>query len=366
MIKVLVVDDSALMRKMVTDMLNSFSDVEVIGQARDGQDAIAKIESLKPDVVTMDIEMPVMDGITALERVMATHPTPVIMLSSLTQAGASSTIKCLELGAVDFVGKPSGSISLDIEQVKSDLYLKVRAASKAKLSVLSTAKRPFIAAEMALGRTPSVSTNPSRSTTHRGLLFIGSSTGGPKALHAVLPYLHANLGVPIVIVQHLPEGFTGMLASRLNQECPFEVREAKEGDILKPGTALIAPGGKHLKFDTKGVATFGTEPPVNGVKPAIDITLTSLVPLYGRNMVGVILTGMGKDGAASMKLLSEKNGVTLAESEETCVVYGMPKAAFELGAVSKMVRLEKMAEEIRKSVNLIHPSNQDTKLGDVA
>lgn len=353
MIRVLVVDDSALMRKMVTDFLHAYPEIQVVGQARDGADALSKIPVLKPDVITMDIEMPQMDGITALRKIMSTNPLPVIMLSSLTQDGAASTIKCLELGAFDFVGKPSGSISLDINHVAEELYHKVKAAASRK--VVKPVPGPLTLA----------STMPSKKTaagSRRGLVFIGSSTGGPRALHSVLPYLPADLGVPIIIVQHLPENFTTMLATRLNEICPFEVREAKDGDALKPGVALIAPGGKHLKFDHAGIARITAEPPVNGVRPAIDITMTSLIPLYGNYMVGVILTGMGKDGAASMKILHEKRGITLAESEETCVVYGMPKAAYELGAVTKMVRLENMANEIK----IATASLSAAKVGGVA
>ncbi len=338
-IRVLVVDDSAFMRKMVTEILMRDSSICVIGQARDGAEALLKIETLRPDVVTLDIEMPVMDGITALSEIMQRFPTPVLMLSSLTQMGAEATLKCLDIGAVDFIGKPSGAISLDIDKISTDIIAKVKAASGAQIA----AKRP--AREVR-----KLNNEPARSTKDKiSALMIGSSTGGPRALQQVIPLLPANLGVPIVIVQHMPVGFTKSFAARLDQTSAFTAREAVDGDRLQPGLILVAPGGRHLVFDSNGVAKLTEEPPIHGVRPAVDVTLFSLCALYGANLMAVILTGMGKDGARAMKQLSDKGGLTVAEDESSCVVYGMPKAAVDLGAVRSLLPLSEIAAEITRA-----------------
>lgn len=342
-IRVLVVDDSALMRKVVSDMLSSRSDIEVVGQARDGQDALNKLGVLRPDVLTLDVEMPVMDGITALKEIMSREPMPVVMLSSLTQDGAETTLKCLEIGAVDFVAKPSGSNSFDVKLVSDQLYAKVKAAYGARFAIANSDPKKLSIVQVS-------KTDGTKVSKRQGLVFIGSSTGGPKALHAILPQLHADLGVPIVVVQHLPDTFTKMLAKRLNDECSYEVREAVDGDTLQPGVALIAPGGKHLKFNSDGIARLSDGPSLHGVKPAIDITLSSLVPIYGRHLVASILTGMGRDGAEALKVVRDCGGTTFAEDESTCVVFGMPRAAQELGAVMKMLPIGSFALQIQMAI----------------
>ena len=340
-IRVLVVDDSAFMRKMVSEILARDPGVCVAGQARDGADALVKLEALRPDVVTLDIEMPVLDGIGALTEIMRRRPTPVLMLSSLTQAGAEATLRCLELGAVDFIGKPSGSISLDIEKIDAELIHKVKGAAGARIH----AHRPA----------PSVLPVRSRQDAARksadkiAVLAIGASTGGPRALQQLIPMLPTDLGVPIVIVQHMPPGFTASLAQRLEQMSSFVVREAAPGDRLKAGQILVAPGGHHLQFDAGGVARLTQEPPIHGVRPAVDITLASLAHLYGSRLLAVLLTGMGKDGARAMKQVVDKGGLTLAEDETTCVVYGMPKAAFDFGGVSRLLPLPEIAPAIARA-----------------
>ncbi len=338
-ITVLVVDDSAFMRKMVTDILSHDSEITVVGQARDGNDALAKAQQLKPNVITMDIEMPVRDGISALTEIMKSYPTPVVMLSSLTQAGAEATLRCLELGAVDFIGKPSGSISLDIAKVAEELIAKVKAAATSRLR---RAHHALVTA------TPSVYC---RRPQHEpiSLLAIGSSTGGPQALQQVIPMLPADLGVPIVVVQHMPPGFTASLAKRLATTSPFTASEAVEGDRLRPGHIFVAPGGRHLEFSGHGIAHITDDPPVHGVRPSVDVTFASLIKAYGASMLGVILTGMGRDGARATKQLFDKGGLTLAEDESSCVVYGMPKAAFEMGGVSCMLSLTEIAPAIARA-----------------
>jgi len=347
-IKVLVVDDSAFMRKMVCEILSRDPDLCVVGQARDGVDALLKLE-LQPDVITLDVEMPVLDGFGTLAEIMRRRPTPVVMLSSLTQHGAESTLRCLELGAVDFVGKPSGSISLDIEKVAIDLIAKVKAAAKARLRSAAEISPASAPAPSRQSLTPSrqsrkgdLSPNKTRNS-NAGVLVIGASTGGPRALQTLVPALPANLRLPVVIVQHMPAGFTASLAQRLDAISPLEVREAAEGDLLKPGRILVAPGGRHLEFEKDGTARLTDAPPVHGVRPSVDVTLASLTRLYGARITAVLLTGMGRDGARGLKAIHDLGGDTFAEDETTCTVYGMPKAASELGGVGCLLPLPQIA-----------------------
>ena len=337
-IKVLVVDDSAFMRKMVCEILGRDPDLCVVGPARDGADALLKLETLRPDVITLDVEMPVLDGYGTLAEIMRRRPTPVVMLSSLTQRGAEATLRCLELGAVDFVGKPSGSISLDIEKVAADLSAKVKAAAKARL--LPVSAHPVSAPPVPV---PARETRLGRSQTRGGVLVIGSSTGGPRALQTLIPGLPADLGVPVVIVQHMPPGFTASLAQRLDGISPLTVREAADGDCLKAGLILVAPGGRHLEFDLDGRAHLTDAPPVHGVRPSVDVTLASLTRQYGPRITAVLLTGMGRDGARGLKMVHDLGGSTFAEDETTCTVYGMPKAAVELGGVGCLLPLPQIA-----------------------
>lgn len=344
-IRVLVVDDSAFMRKMVSEILARDPGLCIAGQARDGADALAKLVTLQPDVITLDVEMPVLDGFGTLAEIMKRRPTPVLMLSSLTQAGADATLRCLELGAVDVVGKPSGSISLDIEKVAAELIGKVKAAASANLTRRKIAPRQ----EAPLAAPPKMPSGHEKlSGRHEkfSVLAIGASTGGPRALQTLIPALPADLGLPIVIVQHMPPGFTASLARRLEQTSPFTAKEAANGDKLHPGQILVAPGGHHLEFDAGGIARLTAEPPIHGVRPAVDITFASLAQIYGVHLLAVLLTGMGKDGARGLKLIHDKGGRTLAEDESTCIVYGMPKAAFDLGGVGSLLPLPEIAPAI--------------------
>ncbi len=352
-IRVLVVDDSAFMRKMVSEILARDPALCVVGQARDGEDALVKLAALQPDVITLDVEMPVLDGYGTLAQIMQRRPTPVLMLSSLTQAGADATLRCLEMGAVDVIGKPSGAISLDIEKIAAELIAKVKAAAEASVSS-RTAGSPLPVADKTPGLRLAAATPTSGSELRAGrdqikALVIGASTGGPRALQALVPALPADLGVPIVIVQHMPAGFTASLARRLEQTSPFTAKEAEDGDRLRPGQILVAPGGFHLQFDAGGAARLSTEPPIHGVRPAVDITFASLARLYGAHLLAVLLTGMGRDGARGLKLIQDGGGRTLAEDETTCVVYGMPKAAAEMGGVGALLPLPALAPAIAKA-----------------
>ncbi len=335
-IKVLVVDDSALMRQFIGDILRSDPRLEVVGTARDGKDCLAQIKSLKPDIVTLDVEMPVMNGLEALEEIMKTTPMPVVMVSSLTQEGAETTFKALALGCVDFIGKPSGTISLNIRDVGQDLIEKVVAASTAKVI------RPT-ASHRSSPRAINVPVNTGRID----IVAIASSTGGPMALSDLMPKLPKDFPAPIVITQHMPKEFTSSFAKRLNDASQIEVLEGFDGLTLKPGRAVIAPGGSHLLVKRRtgaAVCALSDAPPVLSVKPAANIMFQSVAEQYGGNVLSVILTGMGRDGTDGAIALKKRGAYVIAESQKTCVVYGMPKAAIDAGVVDEVLPLYDIPE----------------------
>lgn len=339
-INVLVVDDSAYMRKVISGMLESDEEISVIDTARDGLDAVEKVKSLKPDVVTLDVEMPKLDGLSALEKIMAEYPIPVIMLSSLTQEGSETTVKALTMGAFDFVGKPSGTISLDIEKVKEDLISKVKMAVKARIRNF---QRPLFRTveKSKIFQPPTVSTS-----SPNKIVVIGSSTGGPNALQQVVPKLPENLQAAVLIVQHMPPGFTKSLASRLNDISQLTVSEAQEGDIIQTGRAYIAPGGYHMILRSKNIIGLNQDPPVHSVRPSVDVTLESVVNFYNSKIIGVILTGMGYDGSKGITLVKKMGGKSIAQDEATCVVYGMPRIIVEMGKADKVLPIQNVADEI--------------------
>lgn len=349
MIKVLIVDDSAFMRKVLSDLFTAEPDFTVLDTARDGKDAIDKIKRLKPDVVTLDVEMPVMDGLNALEIIMRETPTPVVMVSSLTREGADSTIKALEKGAVDFVAKTAGPIS-SIDNIRTDILAKCRAAARANVSQLIRKEplRPQLPEHSPVKFTP-----PSDEL----ILAIGTSTGGPRALQEILTHLPGNLPCGVVIVQHMPPGFTKSLSDRLNSLCALTVKEAENNDPVVPGTVLIAPGNYHLTLERQGGRTLvklNQEPPIGGHRPSVDPMMESVANLYGSRATGVILTGMGHDGSRGMKAIKNRQGYTIAEDQSTCVVYGMPKSAVELGIIDKVVPLPGIASEIVRHLQTKH------------
>lgn len=345
-VRVLVVDDSALMRKLISQMLANAPGIEVVGTASDGGMVLARVRALQPDVLTLDVEMPGMDGLACLETLMQERPTPVVMVSSQTAEGAEVTLSCLQRGAVDFVQKPSGSISLNIGQREAEIVTKVRAAARARVRTAAappSAPRP--AERGAFVRRASKS--------DMAVVAIASSTGGPNTLHTLLPRLSAEPNAAYVLVQHLPVGFTRALANRLDRECLLQVREAREGDTLERGRMLVAPGGRHLLIDAPGRVAFSDDPPLWGVRPAADVTLRSLAAAFGSRVIGVVLTGMGRDGALGMKAIQSAGGVCLAQDEASCVLYGMPRAAVEIGAVTQVVTLDTMAETILAHVSAL-------------
>ncbi|NYF24249.1 chemotaxis response regulator protein-glutamate methylesterase [Sporosarcina sp. JAI121] len=369
--KALVVDDSAFMRKLISDFLTGHPGIEVIGTARNGKEAVEKVGSLKPDVVTMDIEMPIMNGLDALREIMSNHPVPVVMLSSTTKIGAENTILAMAYGAVDFVAKPGGAISLNLHEVKEEILGKVLAAAEVRMSTLARnvtgrlLTKPIVlkSIDNAAGiQSESLSTSEERSQmknitqkkfskTSKTFVIIGTSTGGPRALQEVLTGLPASIGVPILVVQHMPPGFTKSLADRLDGLCDIRVKEAEDGELLTNGTAYIAPGGKHLKVMKKGMMYYvhldAVEPPRMGHRPSVDVLLESAAGNCDLNYLTVIMTGMGYDGKNGMKLLRQ-NGrtITIAESAETSVVYGMPKAIKEADLADKVADLQDIAESI--------------------
>ena len=345
-IKVLVVDDSALMRQFISDILNSDPRIQVIGTARDGKDALTQIAKLRPNVVTMDVEMPNMSGLQALEEIMRLNPLPVIMVSSMTQEGAQTTMKALALGCVDFIGKPSGSISLNIKTIGRELIEKVIAASTARLRTTHGSSLQAFAPDFRR-------MSPPVSTGRKDIVAIASSTGGPMALGELIPKLPKKFPVPIVITQHMPKEFTSSFAQRLNETSQLEVLEGFEGLTLKPGRVVIAPGGYHMIVKRRnGVSVCGLSdaPPVLSVKPAANIMFLSVADEYGGNVLCVILTGMGRDGTDGATALKRKGAYVLAESQKTCTVYGMPKSAVDAGIVDEVLPLNEIPDAMVRLV----------------
>jgi two-component system chemotaxis response regulator CheB len=341
----MVVDDSAFMRYTISKHLSDFPDILFIGSARDGQEALEQIPKLQPDVITMDIEMPRLDGLSTLRRIMADDPRPVIMLSSLTKEGTLETVQALTLGAVDFINKPDNKANISL--VMDEVVVKIRKAANAKVKTF----RKNSSAPMAQASSPAANRPQRQLTSHDRIVLIGSSTGGPRALNIVVPALPANLAAAVFIVQHMPVGFTRSLAERLDSISQIRVKEAESGDQLEVGRALIAPGGFHSVINDLGQVALNQNPPVHGVRPAIDVTLASIAKKYGSSVISVILTGMGSDGTNGSGLVHQAGGYVIAEDESSCVVWGMPRSVFEAGYAKKVVPLDQIAEAITQVVN---------------
>jgi two-component system chemotaxis response regulator CheB len=341
-INVIVVDDSAFMRKSLSMMLESDPEIKVVATARDGKEGIEKIREFRPDLVTMDIEMPGMDGLTALGIIMKENPLPVLMVSSLTTDGAKSTLDALNLGAVDFIPKELSYVSLDIVKIKAELVAKVKHIARNK-SLQFRLQR--IRAHAQGGAPAPAPPRPTSTLTRKDLraMVVGISTGGPFALLQTIPKLPGDFPLAIAIVQHMPPRFTKSMAERLNSLSALEVKEAEQGDRMEPGLVLIAPGGQHLTFTGSGSsvsARISPEPANTLYRPCADVMITSAVQAYNAPLLGVIMTGMGKDGLEGLKLLKGKGGVVVAQNEESCIVYGMPKAAVDEGIADLVLGLE--------------------------
>jgi len=369
-IRVLVTDDSAFMRKVISDILAENPDIEVIDRARNGLECIEKCNKLKPDVVTLDIEMPVMNGLEALERMMRDNPIPTVMISSLTREGADATIRALELGAFDFVTKPSGPISLDIHKVAERLVERVKAAAasrprnrKPEMEDKGGEKKPPTVFSEVRAAKPPVSSPPAplptavaRTPLQRGkqkLVVLGTSTGGPKALQTVLTGLPSSFQAPIAIVQHMPAGFTKSLAQRLNSLSQIQVTEVKDGEILEPGTAYIAPGGYHFEVHANNngqlQAQLHQQEPRAGHRPSVDVLFESVSRLTNVDKWAIIMTGMGNDGTKGLQQMKQDGIATsIIEDESTCIVYGMPRAAIQAGLADHVAPLDKIPELLCK------------------
>lgn len=338
-IKVLIVDDSALIRQILTDILSSDPDIEVVGVASDPLVAREKVKALRPDVLTLDVEMPRMDGLTFLEKLMRARPTPVLMVSSLTERNCETTLKALELGAVDFVTKPK----LDVHDGTFDLADEIRAKVKACSQARFQQRRER--SSVPIHRPASPGSGALIKSTDQ-VLCIGASTGGTEALLEVLTALPAD-SPGTLIVQHMPPGFTRAFAKRLDNACQISVKEAENGDRVLPGHALLAPGGLHMAVYRSGAhyaVRVGHGEPVNRHRPSVDVLFRSAAKHLGRNAIGVILTGMGNDGAAGMLQMHQAGARTIAQDESTCVVFGMPREAIAAGGVDEVVPLDRVAE----------------------
>jgi len=349
-IRVLVVDDSAFMRKVIQQILLESPAIEIVGSARDGMEALRIAKEQSPDVITLDVEMPVMDGITCLERLLVQGRYGVIMVSSLTTEGAAATIRALELGAVDFFPKPANLFSISQDVRKKELVEKVLVAGQARNRMLQPLPAPRHVAAKAMP----ASFRPEQFKT---LVALGISTGGPRALQSVVPNLPASLPAPVLIVQHMPPGFTRSLAMRLNDISEINVREAEEGDELKAGWAYIAPGDHHIDLLREGgklkIHLDKLSPPVNGFRPSVDYLMDSIRKAGIRDCIGVIMTGMGADGSRGLRDLKRDNGMhIIAQDEKSCSVFGMPRAAIELGIVDEVVTLENISASIAKKAGV--------------
>ncbi|HPN93821.1 MAG TPA: chemotaxis response regulator protein-glutamate methylesterase [bacterium] len=365
-IRVMVVEDSAYMRYVLSEILSEAPDIEVIEKARDGLDALERLETSLPDVITLDIQMPRMDGLTFLSESRKKYRIPTIMISSLTYEGAEDTIKALEMGAVDFVPKPSGVMSLTLEDIKEEMIRKVRMASSIKPMLLRDPEPVIEPEEKAYQVTdeaapseavlePKVAIKvriplPEKVLALKKVVVIGCSTGGPRALTEIIPLLPSDLSACVIIVQHMPPRFTTSLAERLNAISAIEVSEAKNGDKVTPGTVYVAPGDFHIRVGRSDTIYLSQESQKHGVRPSVDVLMKSIAETYGRKALGVVLTGMGVDGKEGSKAMKDAGSTVFAEHESSCVVYGMPRAVIESGCADRIFTLSVIADEIIRHV----------------
>lgn len=344
--KVLIVDDSAFMRRVIKQMVETDHEIEVVGTARDGMEGVEMALELRPDVITMDLEMPRMDGLQATEVLMEKAPTPIIMLSSLTKEGAKATFEALDKGAADYISKNLVTSGFDLMKIQDELIGKIKAVTRKtnRLTGLKVFKKPE----------PLVVPKKSFATQKIGFVAIGASTGGPRAIQEVLSHLPGDLTTPFLVAVHMPKAFTGAFAERLNDLCKLSVKEAENGDKIKPGHVFLTPGGMQTRVKRRGLTDFYIDisnDPANSIyKPSVDVSMTSVAECYPGRALGVILTGMGHDGREGMRLIREKGGKTMAQNEETCTVYGMPKAVVDAGLADKIVPLDKIAAEIVNTI----------------
>jgi len=347
-IRVVVIDDSAFNRRAITSMLEGLPEVEVVGYAGDGEEGIRKIIDLKPDLVTLDLEMPRMDGFTLLRIIMSRCPTPVIVISS--RSDDERVFKALELGALDFIAKPTHSISTELMKIREDLYHKV--CSVFNLNMAGIKRRETLLFDEGLAKKKKKGLLPlwrSEKPAAIGVVAIGSSTGGPPALQSIFTAFTDKLPFAVVVSQHMPAGFTRAFADRLNRSSAFDIKEAQDGDLVRPGSILIAPGAQNLvfqKIDNEVVARVVNPAPEDKYLPSVDVMFNSCARVFGPRLLGVVLTGMGNDGSKGVVAIKGSGGQVLAESEDSAVVFGMPREAIATGVVDKVVPLDRMAREI--------------------
>ncbi len=341
-VRVLVVDDSALMRKLIPQILEADNSIQVVGTAMDGNFGLKKIAELKPQVITLDLEMPGMGGLDMLKEIMRRHRIPVIVVSSHSTEGASITLKALSLGAFDFVAKPS-DVSQRMQEIARELISKIKAAAQSRgIPIHAAAEFP--------APVPRQKGKSGARKDPTKIVAIGISTGGPQSLQYLLAQLPADFPGSIVVVQHMPEGFTEMFARRLDECCSLNVKEAQSGDLLFAGRVLICPGSRHLKvkrLPLGDIAILSDDPRVNGHRPSADVMFKSVAEEFGQRALGVLMTGMGEDGAHGLGLIKAAGGLTIAQGEQSCVVFGMPKAAIERGHAMRVVELEAMASTLQ-------------------
>ena len=375
-VRVIVVDDSAFMRKAISDMIESCADFEVIAKFRDGRELVEKVDKFNPDLITLDVHMRDLDGLATLKELKKMGKNyPIIMLSSATTEGSELTLECLDNGAITFITKPSGSISLDIDKVKERLIDEIKGitsnirvnksnihmrqiTSNKESEIENKIKDRRVNAQLSQRKEINNSEKPSPMINNKVIpknkkidaVVIGASTGGPKALQQVLTKLPANLNVPVFVVQHMPEGFTKVFAERLNKVCNLNVTEAEDGMSINRNTIYIAKGGSHMIIDSSIRVSLNKEPSIWGVRPAVDKLFESASKVYGGNLLSVVLTGMGKDGAEGSKRIKYCGGITISEDKSTCTIYGMPKAAYETGKIDLVLPLDQICNKITEIV----------------
>ena len=368
-IRVLIADDSAFMRKVLHSILLAERGFEVVGEARDGKEAVSQTETLKPDVITMDINMPHMDGLQATEQIMSTNPRPIVIVSSESREGAEITLKALELGAIDFVAKPSSGVDLDMSSVRDELIRKLRVA--AKVRVVRTATRSKLGQEVATsapridagvepGPKPEgrPSPAPASSRAKFPLVIIAASTGGPATLMKFVPQFPAEFPGAIIIVQHMPATFTSQFAQQLSEVCSIKVKDAEAGEILAPRTVYICPGSHHLRVSSTGRVTLDDGPRILGYRPCADVTLETAGEYAGSMCIGVILTGMGNDGARGAQAIKGAGGYVIAQDEASSVIFGMNAEAIRSGAVDQVLPIENIFTAIEKRILYVHGASR--------
>jgi two-component system chemotaxis response regulator CheB len=348
----MIVDDSAFMRFAIAQHLNEHPEIQVVGSACNGKEALRWIPELQPDVITLDVEMPQMDGLTTLRKIMTEFPRPVIMFSSLTKEGTAETIEALMSGAVDFIAKPDNR--LDIRKVMQEMSSKILCAARAKIKPATPNRSMSLPALQANHIQKQLRAYQKTAP----VILIGSSTGGPGALNEIIPALPSTLPSPVLVVQHMPAGFTRSLSDRLNSISLLRVKEAESGDSLMAGQVLVAPGGSHMVLDKDERIALNQKAAVHGVRPAVDVTLTSLVQHFGKNVIAVILTGMGSDGTHGASLLHSEGGYVIAEHESTCVVWGMPRSVVEARAANAILPRPQIADAIEVMLQKLGSAKQ--------